>query len=87
IYGEIATRAKSFPATETVRTCQRQVAGEVANVKLVDTRDVSTKSDNTHFDTKGQIDLGKRYARAYLEMVKSAPQGGGQRGATGQAGK
>lgn len=77
VYGEIGTPPlKFFPATETVRTCQRQVAKEVANVKLISTKKVSTKSDNTHFDTKGQIELGKRYAAAYLEMIKKAKQSG-----------
>lgn len=73
LYGEVgALPAARFPATETVRACQQQVAKEVPNVKLVDTKGLTTIQDKIHFDTSGQIELGRRFAKAYLDLVTPA---------------
>lgn len=68
IYGEVNTPPARFPATEDVRKGQQQVAREVPRVKLVPTKGLRTLSDETHYDTQGQLELGKRFARAFLEL-------------------
>jgi hypothetical protein len=36
------------------------------------TDDLSQKSDNIHFDTKGQAEQGRRFATALLDMLGGA---------------
>lgn len=52
---------------DTVRAAQRRVARSVPRVGLVETDDLP-QSDNLHFDTAGQIELGRRYARVYEQI-------------------
>ena len=42
---------------------------EVPNTAIVTSENLTMK-DKSHFDTAGQIELGKRYAKAYLEYEK-----------------
>ena len=49
-----------------VQEAQRAVASSNPLVELVETMDLP-QSDNLHFDTGGQLELGRRFARAYLK--------------------
>jgi hypothetical protein len=48
-----------------VQEAQQQVSCSNPLIELVETRDLP-QSDNLHFDTGGQMELGKRFAKAYL---------------------
>ena len=52
-----------------VQEAQQQASCSDPLIKLVETRDLP-QSDNLHFDTGGQMELGKRFAQAYLLTVK-----------------
>lgn len=55
-----------------IRTAERNVAKNLANVGLVDTKDFDT--DNTHYRLNGMIALGKGFALNYLANYR-APTG------------
>lgn len=72
ILGQIAPRVYipeegkfQHPFRNTVQEAQRQFTRIDPFAKLVETVDLP-QSDNLHFDTGGQIELGKRFAQAYL---------------------
>jgi hypothetical protein len=64
--------AWSFPFTRQVQQAQEKVAKEVAGVYIFDTDDLPTNPDFVHYNTKGQLELGKRFAKTYLSNTKSA---------------
>ncbi len=54
---------KQFPASAQVSRAQRQVVSSLPNMSYVRTSDLSKRSDQLHYDTLGQLHLGKRFAR------------------------
>ena len=52
-----------FDQTPIVQKAQDAVAKEDPNVYIIKTDKFSTLPDNTHFDTKAQIKLGRKMAR------------------------
>ncbi|OQX00060.1 MAG: hypothetical protein BWK80_62245 [Desulfobacteraceae bacterium IS3] len=55
---------------ETVRKAQGDYEKTDASSKLVMTDDISKLKDKLHYDADGQIELGKRFAEAWLGMRK-----------------
>ena len=51
-----------------VQEAQRRVAASDSSVELIEALDLP-QSDNLHFDTGGQLELGKRFAEAYLQQT------------------
>jgi hypothetical protein len=70
ILGIVNPPADRYPALDEVRSAQRALAGEDAAVWLVDTDDISKWDDNLHYDSVGQLELGRRFARAFLEVSR-----------------
>jgi hypothetical protein len=64
LIGEVFTNAYG----ETISSAQAAVAAADANVGFITTRDLSFQ-DNVHFDPNGQIELGRRFASAYQQIV------------------
>lgn len=52
-----------FTHLPTVRAAQKQVAQTLPHVSLVDTAGLTRYEDNIHYDTAGQLELGRRFAR------------------------
>ncbi len=71
IYGIVNPPPANYPAVDDVRAAQRELEQTFPFTKMVNTDDLSKKSDNLHYDTAAQIELGKRFAEAYLELIKS----------------
>ena len=74
VFGQIAPRIYRTEAgrfehafRQVVQEAQRRVSGSVSRVRIVETTDLP-QSDNLHFDVGGQIELGRRFARTYLEL-------------------
>lgn len=62
-----------FTHLSTVRAAQRLVAETVPNVSLVDTAGLSKHDDALHYDTAGQLELGRRFAdRLYQHLGKTS---------------
>jgi hypothetical protein len=59
----------TWPFANTIRTAERNVAKNLANIGLVDTKDFAT--DNTHYKLDGMIALGKGFALNYLANFRT----------------
>jgi hypothetical protein len=60
-----------FDQTPIVQQAQETVAREDPNVFIVNTDKFSTLPDNTHFDTKGQLKLGRKMARIMIREIEN----------------
>ena len=59
----------SFTYLSVVRSAQRQVAQSLPNVSLVDTDGLTKHEDDLHYDSAGQLELGRRFAhRLHLDL-------------------
>ncbi|MEQ8790956.1 MAG: sialate O-acetylesterase [Pirellulaceae bacterium] len=58
-----------FPHVDQVRQAQERIANQDPHAVMILTDDLSQLRDNIHFDTKGQIEQGERFAQALLEML------------------
>ncbi len=58
------------PGALYVLQAQYEAQKELAPAKMVPLRDLETHPRNVHFNTAGQLELGKLFAKAYLELVK-----------------
>lgn len=53
-----------------VDSVQRALAAQMPNVAFVSSDGLKDKGDNTHFTAAGARELGRRYADAYLRLVR-----------------
>jgi hypothetical protein len=74
LLGHVNPPAEAYPAVEEVRAAQASVARAVDNARLVSTTGLSKHPDNLHYDAAGQIELGQRFAQAFLEAVGADPR-------------
>jgi hypothetical protein len=58
------------PGALYVLQAQYQAQKELAPAKMVALRNLETHPRNVHFNTAGQLELGKLFAKTYLELVK-----------------
>ena len=58
-----------FPFTAGVQAAQEAVARKDNNVEIINTDDLSQRSDLTHFDAPGQIKLGERFGEAMSKKI------------------
>jgi hypothetical protein len=56
-----------FPHASVVRAAFVDAQRNVPHVQIVSTVDLTMRSDGIHYDTAGQLEFGKRLARAWLE--------------------
>lgn len=75
IIGRIQNEQPDAPHNAVVRAAQVQVGESVQNADWIDTDDLALFSDRLHYNNEGLIDLGERFAEAYLATVPE-PAGG-----------
>ena len=61
---------KARPGVEYVIRARFKAEEEIPNVKVVVTPDLEKYPKNVHYNTNGQLELGKMYARAFLKSQK-----------------
>lgn len=66
IMGSVNPPLNLFPSTPIVQQAQKVSASRIRNIRLVKTDDLGKRNDHLHYNTAGQLELGKRFARAYL---------------------
>lgn len=66
VLGEINPEDPAFSMTKMVQKAQQKVQHSLSNVKLVSTQGLGKIFDHVHYDAAGQIELGKRFAKAYM---------------------
>jgi len=64
------------PAALYVLQAQYEAQKELAPAKMVALRNLETHPRNVHFNTAGQLELGKLFAKAYLELVEEGARKG-----------
>ncbi|MCK5810618.1 MAG: hypothetical protein KAH00_05985 [Cocleimonas sp.] len=65
--GEVDPPATAFPYREMVRTAQRRSTASIKNSRLVSTRGLAKRSDRLHYNAAGQLALGARFAKAFIQ--------------------
>ena len=73
IYGRISARVppKMIPFKNILRAGQEAARKEIMPSFMVDTDDLPLLPDNLHFSTEAQVELGRRFANAYISLSKS----------------
>ena len=71
IMGEINPEDPAFSMVEKVQQAQRNTQRSMANVMLVPTDGLGKIHDHVHYDAKGQMELGKRFAKAYISRERT----------------
>jgi hypothetical protein len=57
------------PFTDIVRNAQEKC--DLPRYAFIDCDKLSKKKDNLHYDTNGQVDMGRGFARTMLELMKA----------------
>ncbi|MEI7948364.1 MAG: sialate O-acetylesterase [bacterium] len=58
-----------FRFISNVRAAQEKAVKEIPNVYLIETDDLPKQRDRIHYDAKGQLELGKRFADVWLKQI------------------
>lgn len=68
ILGRINPPVDRYPYVYTVRNAQENLSKELETAVLVNTDDLTKMKDNLHYDVRGQVALGKRFAEAVIAL-------------------
>jgi hypothetical protein len=68
LLGRINPPPAHYPAVEEVQRGQAAVAQRLNGVVLVSTEGLAKHGDGLHYNTAGQLELGRRFAEAYLQI-------------------
>ena len=68
IYGQVNPPMLRYPGFAIVRKAQAEAERTIPFATMVSTDGVSKHDDDLHYDSEGQLELGRRFARAYLEL-------------------
>jgi hypothetical protein len=63
-----------FSATRVVQQAQKIAASRIRNSRLINTADLAKRNDHLHYNTDGQLELGKRFAKAFVSTRMAAVQ-------------
>jgi hypothetical protein len=69
ILGRVNPPQELYPLVEEVRAAQARVVQRVGSAVLVSTGGLPKAPDNLHYNTAGQMELGRRFAEAYLDLA------------------
>ena len=65
LLGKVNPPIELFPSAPTVQSAQNLAQRRIMNCHLVKTADLSKRNDLLHYNTAGQLELGKRFARVF----------------------
>jgi hypothetical protein len=68
LLGLVNPPPERYPAADVVRAQQLAAPDELAMTAVIDTAGVTKRDDDLHYDTAGQLELGRRFAQAYLRL-------------------
>lgn len=71
LVGRITEKGINFPMEQIVRDAQDSVGKDDPNIIVIPTDGISKIYDKVHFDAKGQVELGKRFAIGFLKRRKA----------------
>ncbi len=67
---EVDPPIKAFPYRDIVRQAQRNSTASIRNSRLISTQGLQKQSDNLHYNTAGQLALGIRFAKAFIQTIQ-----------------
>lgn len=70
ILGRITQKDINFPMEKQIRAAQDQIGKENPNIIVIPTDDITKIYDKVHFDAKGQVELGRRFAIGFIKKRK-----------------
>ena len=56
-----------FRGTPVVRQAQEKIAGNMPGVEIIETDSLSLLPDKIHYDSAGQLALGKKFSDVWLQ--------------------
>lgn len=68
LIGRVNPPEAQWPAYSVVRQAQKDAETALAPCHMVDADGVSKRPDNLHYDTAGQIELGKRFFESFMRL-------------------
>jgi hypothetical protein len=69
LFGKVNPPSDRYPALEVVQNSQEQIVRNVENTYLVDTDGLPKLKDDLHYDTEGQLELGRRFGQLLLPLI------------------
>jgi hypothetical protein len=69
VLGRVNPPKRKYTWVDTVRAAQEKAAREIPNTAMVDCDGAEKRGDHLHYNTAGQIELGKRFSQAYLMLI------------------
>jgi hypothetical protein len=70
LIGQINQKNASFPMEQQVRSAQAKVASDNPHTLLISNDGLSKIYDKVHYDAKGLIELGRRFAIGFVNHRK-----------------
>ncbi|MGD1892931.1 MAG: sialate O-acetylesterase [Cyclobacteriaceae bacterium] len=67
IFGMVNPDPARYAAVDTVQSAQRRIAAEMGYVRMVNTSDLEKWNDEVHYNSVGQLELGRRFGQALVE--------------------
>lgn len=74
ILGEVNPSGKAFPMVDLIQESQSKVNQQVPHTLLVQSEGLDKIFDHIHLSAQGQMELGKRFAEAYIQHQQSVAQ-------------
>ncbi len=68
--GEVDPPINAFPYRDIVRKAQRRSTASIRNSRLVSTKGLTKRNDHLHYNAAGQLALGVRFAKAFMQTVR-----------------
>ena len=69
VVGQVNPPPDRYPLVEEVRAAQAWAVQQAGHAALVPTEGLPKTPDNLHYNTAGQMELGQRFAEAYLDLA------------------
>ena len=66
VIGQINPEGNGYPMVSEIQRTQQQINAQVWNTRLVSSHGLGKSYDKVHYSAKGQMELGRRFANAYL---------------------
>lgn len=67
---ETDARGRHFGYRDRVREAQQAVAEADPRIALISTDDLPRQADDLHFTTQGQLEMGRRFIVAWLQLTR-----------------
>lgn len=70
IFARVNPPIERYAALDIVNEAQRRIADEMEAVYMIETEGLAKNKDEVHYNTEGQLELGKRFAEELLKHLE-----------------